>query len=124
MDAYTLPSLKATVTLTADRLESYRNSDGRQAKRSIMTIGYLDQTGHDLAYYEQLVVKMNQDKKEEAFQTVRIDMNAPLLSGNNLLNVGYFALKYIYLELGLPAFLSDIQKRTECRLFCPQIYLP
>ena len=94
-------------------LESYRNSDGRQAKRSIMTIGYLDQTGHDLAYYEQLVVKMNQDKKEEAFQTVRIDMNAPLLSGNNFLNVGYFALKYIYLELGLPAFLSDIQKRSD-----------
>ena len=94
-------------------LESYRNSDGRQAKRSIMTIGYLDQTGHDLAYYEQLVVKMNQDKKKEAFQTVRIDMNAPLLSGNNLLNVGYFALKYIYLELGLPAFLSDIQKRSD-----------
>lgn len=94
-------------------LESYRTPDGRQAKRSIMTIGYLDQTGHDLTYYENLVAKMNQDKKEVSFQKVRIDMNAPLSSGLNYLNAGYFALKYIFLELGLPAFLSDIQKRSD-----------
>lgn len=60
--------------LYLDIIESYRKN-GKPTIRSIMTIGYLKDSGHDLAYFEDMVKEMNLKKKEEKKTSLAIDMN-------------------------------------------------
>ena len=98
--------------LYLDIIESYRKN-GKPTIRSIMTIGYLKDSGHDLAYFEDMVKEMNLKKKEEKKTSLAIDMNEALSIGNELRNVGYFALKYIYNELGLNELFTELKRRSK-----------
>ena len=98
--------------LYLDIIESYRKN-GKPTIRSIMTIGYLKDSGHDLAYFENMVKEMNLKKKEEKKTSLAIDMNETLSIGNELRNVGYFALKYIYNELGLNELFTELKRRSK-----------
>ena len=107
-----LRKIKKEKGLYLDVIESYRK-DGKPTIRSIMTIGYLKDTGHDLTYYEDMVKEMNLKKKEEKKTTLLIDMNESLPLGDELMNVGYFALKHIYNELGLNEFFAELKRRSK-----------
>ena len=98
--------------LYLDIIESYRKN-GKPTIRSIMTIGYLKDSGHDLAYFEDMVKEMNLKKKEKKKTSLAIDMNEALSIGNELRNVGYFALKYIYNELGLNELFTELKRRSK-----------
>ena len=54
-----------------------------------------------------------QKKKEEKKTTLLIDMNESLPLGDELMNVGYFALKHIYNELGLNEFFAELKRRSK-----------
>ena len=107
-----LRKIKKEKGLYLDVIESYRK-DGKPTIRSIMTIGYLKDSGHDLTYYEDMVKEMNLKKKEEKKTTLLIDMNESLPLGDELMNVGYFALKHIYNELGLNEFFAELKRRSK-----------
>ena len=98
--------------LYLDIIESYRKN-GKPTIRSIMTIGYLKDSSHDLAYFEDMVKEMNLKKKEEKKTSLAIDMNETLSIGDELRNVGYFALKYIYNELGLNELFTELKRRSK-----------
>ena len=59
-----LRKIKKEKGLYLDVIESYRK-DGKPTIRSIMTIGYLKDSGHDLTYYEDMVKEMNLKRKKK-----------------------------------------------------------
>ena len=99
--------------LYLDIVESYRKTDGKPSKRTIQTIGYLKDAGHDIAYYEEMVRKMNEEKAQAKHINILIDLNEELDIDDHLFNVGYFALKEIYKELELDKFFQAINKKMK-----------
>lgn len=94
-------------------VKSYRDENGKPKQKTIQKIGYLNDLLNDYddpeAYFKRKAQEMTEAEQLETALSVTIDMTSPLDYGCNLYNVGYFAFKYIYNELGLTDFLTKKQ---------------
>ncbi len=92
----------------------YDPKKGHSRTINIEKIGYADdfadQYADPIAHFEEVVAKMNADKKAEKQNlTIIIDPNETF-DGNNSKNIGYAALSCIYHELELHKFFAYRQR--------------
>lgn len=90
--------------------ESYYDKEKKATRqKTVMGLGYLEDLKKEypdpVAHFEQVVVKMNQERENRKNSVVYVDLTASLSPSEiTLRNVGYGVLKYIYKELQLDIF--------------------
>jgi len=91
--------------------KSYRNSEGKPAKKTVKSIGYLDelekQYDDPIAYFRELARQMTEEDKTNKRLNITIDMDKELQHGAvGTKNFGYVLLLKIYHQLGIDKFLK------------------
>ena len=95
----------------------YDPQKGHTRTKNIEKIGYADafsnQYDDPIAHFEEVVAKMNADKKAQNY-TPTITINAEeKFDGNNCKNIGYAILSYIYHELDIHKFFANRQRNID-----------
>lgn len=81
-------------------------------EKTYMTPGYVskytDQYDDPVAHFQQIVDEKNNEAKKNTLKSITIDTAEPMTAGtDDLKNVGYSAVKYIYKELELDKFWKN-----------------
>ena len=97
-------------------VEGYR-INGKVRHKTIKRLGYLEDLKKEyddpIAHFNIVAKELEQEYKSNKIITEHI-INESLPVGDNHLNLGYFALKKIYTELGLDTFFKDFQNKYKC----------
>ena len=112
------PAYKGKVYLSY--VQGYRDENGKSKQKTVEKIGYLTDLekiyDNPITYFRGLI----KDKTEEEINKLIIDnLKSEKIDKNSVTkNLGYFALKRIYKELGISNLLKEKQKklRTEYNL--------
>lgn len=107
------PGYKGKIYLSF--VEGYRDENGKAKQRTIKKIGYLDdlkkQYDDPITYFKNKAKEMNDDKIKEL--TIKNIDSKKLSLSSSRKNLGYFALKKIYDEIGFKEFLKIKQKNLK-----------
>ena len=111
---------KKTGRIYLSIVHSYRDRVSKKSRaKTIESLGYLDELEKEyddpIAYFEEKVKEMNQQKEAEKFSMMfRIRSDERLVPGTaGRKNFGYAALSKIYHELGIHTFLINRQRHTK-----------
>lgn len=110
--------------------ESYRDKKSKNSKeRVVKTIGYLQDIKFDddsidpIKYYDNLAKQMTLEKKQKKEATIKVDTSAKMETNtNDLKNIGYIVLKYIYKELEINKFWKQIAAKYEIEYDLDKIF--
>ena len=104
-------------------VHGYRDEYGKSKQKTIEKIGYLDVLEKE--YDNPIEHFRNLDKiiEEEKMKSLVIDdiYSKKITKNDNAKNLGYFAIKKIYNELGLNDLLKDVTKNTKIEYDLNQI---
>lgn len=107
------PGYKGKIYLSF--VEGYRDENGKAKQKTIKKIGYLDdlkkQYDDPITYFKNKAKEINEDKIKEL--TIKNIDSKKLSLYSSRKNLGYFALKKIYDEIGFKDFLKIKQKKLK-----------
>lgn len=107
------PGYKGKIYLSF--VEGYRDENGKAKQKTIKKIGYLDdlkkQYDDPITYFKNKAKEINEDKIKEL--TIKNIDSKKLYLYSSRKNLGYFALKKIYDEIGFKDFLKIKQKKLK-----------
>lgn len=104
-------------------VHGYRDEYGKSKQKTIEKIGYLDvlekEYDNPIEHFRNLAKKI----EEEKMKSLVIDdiYSKKITKNDNAKNLGYFAIKKIYNELGLNDLLKDVTKNTKIEYDLNQI---
>lgn len=95
-------------------VESYRDKNSVPKQKVVEKIGYVDEF---LNQYSDPIAHFRNEAKLKSVKddklSLTIDLNEEIENGLDLKNVGYFALRKIFEELGLEIFLNNRQRNSK-----------
>ena len=107
------PGYKGKIYLSF--VEGYRDENGKAKQKTIKKIGYLDdlkkQYDDPITYFKNKAKEINEDRIKEL--TIKNIDSKKLSLSSSRKNLGYFALKKIYDEIGFKEFLKIKQKNLK-----------
>lgn len=97
-------------------VHGYRDKDGKVKKKTIKSIGYLDELEKDyadpIAHFTALAKQMDEERLEAA-KPLMVNISAKMDNNVRPKNFGYSVLSSIYHELGIHTFLINHQRHSK-----------